>query len=62
MTEVASNNQARVGIVPYELRHHKDLASITLDKLIWPGQDADLNMPSSACIAELAENDSVYSL
>ena len=59
MTEVASNNQARVGIVPYELRYHKDLASITLDKLIWPGQVADINMPSNACIADMDENDYV---
>ena len=54
-----SNEQTKVGIVPYELRHHKDLASITLDQLIWPGQHADLNIPPYACIAGLGENDYV---
>jgi hypothetical protein len=54
-----SNEQTKVGIVPYELRHHKDLASIALDQLLWPGQHADLNKPPSGCIAELGENDYV---
>jgi hypothetical protein len=54
-----SNEQTKVGIVPYELRHHKDLASITLDQLLWPGHNADINIPPSACIAELGENDYV---
>jgi len=54
-----SNEQTKLGIVPYELRHHKDLASITLDQLLWPGQHADLNKPPSGCIAELGENDYV---
>ena len=54
-----SNEQTKVGIVPYELRHHKDLASIALDQLIWPGQNANLNIPPSACISELAEHDYV---
>ena len=54
-----SNEQTKVGIVPYELRHHKDLASIALDQLLWPGQHADLNIPPSGCIAELGENDYV---
>ena len=54
-----NNEQAKVGIVPYELRHHKDLASIALDQLLWPGQHAGLNKPPSGCIAELGENDYV---
>ena len=54
-----SNEQTKVGIVPYELRHHKDLASIALDQLLWPGQNANLNIPPRACIAELAEYDYV---
>ena len=54
-----SNEQTKVGIVPYELRHHKDLASIALDQLLWPGQHADLNKPPSGCIAGLGENDYV---
>jgi hypothetical protein len=58
-TGVANKSQTKLGIVPYELRHNKDLASIALHQLIWPGQDADLNMPPSACIAELTENDYV---
>ena len=58
-TGVANKSQTKLGIVPYELRHNKDLASIALNQLIWPGQDADLNMPPSACIAELTENDYV---
>ena len=54
-----ANDQAKVGILPYELRHQKDLAFITLDQLLWPGQHADLNKPPSGCIAELGENDYV---
>ena len=54
-----SNEQTKVGIVPYELRHHKDLASIALDQLLWPSQHADLNMPVNAYVADLNENDYV---
>ena len=54
-----SNEQTKVGIVPYELRHHKNLASIALDQLHWPLQHADLNKPPSGCIAGLDENDYV---
>jgi len=54
-----SNQQTKVGIVPYELRHHKDLASIALDQLIWPGQHDSLYKPPSGCIAGLDENDYV---
>ena len=53
------NEQIKVGIVPYELRHQKDLASIALDQLLWPGQYADLNKYPRGCIAELGENDYV---
>jgi hypothetical protein len=54
-----SNEQTKVGIVPYELRHHKDLATIALDQLLWPGQHTDLNKYPSGCIAGLGENDYV---
>jgi hypothetical protein len=54
-----SNEQTRVGILPYELRHHKDLATIALDQLLWPGQHTDLNKYPSGCIAGLGENDYV---
>jgi len=54
-----SNEQTKVGILPYELRNHKDLASIALDQLLWPGQHDDLNKPPSGCIAGLGENDYV---
>ena len=54
-----SNEQTKVGIVPYELRHHKDLASIALDQLLWPGQHTDPNKYPSGCIAGLGENDYV---
>jgi hypothetical protein len=53
------NEQTKVGIVPYELRHHKDLASIALDQLLWPGQNTDVNKSPSGCIAALGENDYV---
>ena len=58
-TGVAIESQAKVGIVPYELRHHKDLATIALDQLLWPGQHTDLNKYPSGCIAGLGENDYV---
>ncbi|MDC1424838.1 glycosyltransferase family 10 [Oceanospirillaceae bacterium] len=58
-TGVAIESQTKVGIVPYELRHHKDLASITLDQLLWPGQHTDPNKYPSGCIAGLGENDYV---
>ena len=54
-----SNEQTKVGIVPYELRHHKDLATIALDQLLWPGQHTDLNKYPSGSIAGLGENDYV---
>jgi len=54
-----SNEQTKLGIVPYELRHHKDLASIALDQLLWPGQHDDQKKPPSGCIAGLGENDYV---
>ena len=54
-----NNEQTKVGILPYELRHHKDLASIALDQLLWPDQHDDLNKPPSGCIAGLGENDYV---
>ena len=53
------NCLGKVGIVPYELRHKKNLAAITLDQLIWPDQTADLNLDSAACISELGECDYV---
>jgi len=58
-TGVAIESQAKVGIVPYELRHHKDLATIALDQLLWPGQHTDPNKYPSGCIAGLGENDYV---
>ena len=58
-TGVAIESQAKVGIVPYELRHHKDLAAIALDQLLWPGQHTDPNKYPSGCIAGLGENDYV---
>jgi hypothetical protein len=53
------NDQTKVGIVPYELRHHKDLATIALNQLLWPGQHTDPNKYPSGCIAGLGENDYV---
>lgn len=58
-TPVIGHSLGKVGIVPYELRHEKNLASITLDQLIWPDQAADLNIPTGACISELGESDYV---
>ena len=52
-----ANDQAKVGILPYELRHQKDLAFIALDQLLWPGQHSELDIPFGGCIAELSEND-----
>ena len=45
----------KVGLVPYELRHERNLAAIALSELEWPRQDS----PSEGCIGDLAPEDHV---
>ena len=45
----------KVGLVPYELRHERNLATIALSELEWPRQDS----PNEGCIGDLAPEDHV---
>jgi len=48
----------KIGILPYELRHEKNLAAIPLRSLTWPSQDADTGEPVG-CIGDLSAHDHV---
>lgn len=48
----------KIGILPYELRHEKNLAAIPLRSLTWPSQDADTGEPVG-CIGDLNTHDHV---
>ena len=45
----------KVGLVPYELRHERNLAAIALSVMDWPRQDP----PSEGCIGDLAPEDHI---
>jgi hypothetical protein len=45
----------KVGLVPYELRHERNLAAIALSEMDWPRQDP----PSKGCIGDLAPEDHI---
>ena len=48
----------KIGILPYELRHEKNLAAIPLRSLTWPSQDADTGEPVG-CVGDLSAHDHV---
>ena len=54
---VESDLPARVGILPYELRHEKSLSSITLNQLIWPKQTSECVFSDQDKVSDLSPND-----